>query len=329
VTEIWHTAFTDNPLTSITIGANVGFAFPGEPSDVFGNGFDSFYNSGGQQAGMYTLNNGAWSLAGGASPFTFRNDAITGENGGTISEYNGTDKSVVIPSQIQGQAVIEIGYNTFQGKQLTDVTIPNGIVMIWDNAFDGNLLTSVTFPDSVKYINRDAFKNNPLTSITIGADVELGLTPGLGVTGFGISQAFDNYYNDGGKQAGTYILNNDAWSLKGLNFYVGYAHDTDMNQLAGRSKVTYGSGGETVIIYSNIDLYEFKIFNNGADYLSGDVNVARNVLSASTYVEYMTTIPEGMPAEAVHFKTADGKEHYYLLEYSGMDGTVVASRVEG
>jgi len=102
-----------------------------------------------------------------------------------------------------------------------------------------------------------------------------------------------------------------------------------MNQLADRSRIKYGDGGETVIIYSNVDLYEFKIFNNGADYLSGDVNVSRNVLSTSNYVEYMTNIPEGMPAEAVHFKTADGKEHYYLLQYSGMDGTVFASRAEG
>jgi len=234
--------------------------------------------------------------------------------------------SVTIPNHI---TVIEEG--AFSANRLTSVTISNSVTTIGTWAFSGNQLASVTIPDSVTTIGVGAFERNPLTGITIGGDVELVYNSSYAMpTAF--DNNFDNAYKNNGRQAGTYTLNNGAWSLpglQGLGFYVGYVHDTDMDQLAGRSKIKYGDGGETVIIYSNVDLYEFKIFNNGADYLSGDVNVARNVLSASTYLEYMTTIPEGMPAEAVHFITGAGEEYYYQLGYSGMDGTVVAIRVEG
>jgi len=258
VTAVLGSAFYGNPLNFITIGANVelghlemteaGGQVKVGAFDNIDNSFNFAYDESGKQAGTYYLYNEVWFLGdtplktereaymeiyagdeadywaqynaeqAAAADFEFSDGGITSNTGWTITAYNGTDKSIVIPSQIQGQPVIEIGYNSFQGKQLTDVTIPDSIVMIWDNAFDGNLLKSVAFPDSVKYINRDAFKKNPLTSITIGADVDLGLTPGLGVTGFAISQAFDNFYNDGGRQAGTYTLNNDAWNLTASPF---------------------------------------------------------------------------------------------------------------
>jgi len=130
-----------------------------------------------------------------------------------ITEYSGTSTSVAIPPQIQEQPVTEIGYGVFSGKQLTSVTIPNSVTMIWNNAFADNSLVSITIPESVEIICHEAFINNPLTSITIGANVEIGVIPGLGLTGICFSQGFDNAYNYNGKQAGTYTLNNGAWFL--------------------------------------------------------------------------------------------------------------------
>jgi len=53
--------FMGNPLTSITIGANVTFnEGPGEVQDAFPGTFDVDYNNNGKQAGTYTLNNGVW-----------------------------------------------------------------------------------------------------------------------------------------------------------------------------------------------------------------------------------------------------------------------------
>jgi len=95
--------------------------------------------------------------------FEFENGAITG--------YTGTATAVVIPSQIQGQAVTKIGYRAFYEKELTGVTIPNSVTHIGSSAFSGNQLTSVTIPNSVTEIGNSAFSGNQLTSVTIGNSV--------------------------------------------------------------------------------------------------------------------------------------------------------------
>jgi len=166
VTYIGYGAFIDNQLVSITIGANVNISEPesdGSRFPAFDNDFDTAYINNGKQAGTYTLNNGAWSL------FAFENGTITG--------YNGKSAAVVIPSQIHGQAVTKIGYGAFTNKELTSVTIPDGVTEIGDMAFGytpidgydfkGNFLTSVTIPNSVTTIGSYAFYHNELTSVVI------------------------------------------------------------------------------------------------------------------------------------------------------------------
>jgi len=56
VIKIGWSAFDDNPLARITIGANVEL----DERVSFENGFDTYYDSNGKQAGTYTLNNGEW-----------------------------------------------------------------------------------------------------------------------------------------------------------------------------------------------------------------------------------------------------------------------------
>ena len=78
---------------------------------------------------------------------------------------------VVIPSQIDGKTVIEIGNNAFYnddkgvGLGITSVVIPNSVTSIGTNAFKMNKLTNVTIPSSVTWIRRNAFASNQITSI--------------------------------------------------------------------------------------------------------------------------------------------------------------------
>ena len=90
------------------------------------------------------------------------------EGGISITGYNtkgGYD--VVIPSNINGKKVVEIATKAFQNKQLTSVTIPEGITSVGYAAFSGNQLTSVIIPNSVTNIYVHAFSENQLTSVTI------------------------------------------------------------------------------------------------------------------------------------------------------------------
>ena len=130
-----------------------------------------------------------------------------------ITGYNiagGTD--VVIPSQIDGKAVVAIGdrafttrgviptstaynndykvsllsynsnnsyvvkplimINPLKGLGITSLVIPNTVTSIGTSAFEGNNLTNVTIPSSVTTIEGNAFKNNPNIVITNNSSIE-------------------------------------------------------------------------------------------------------------------------------------------------------------
>lgn len=77
-----------------------------------------------------------------AATNTFSFDLTTG----TITEYNGTDTVVVIPSKINGVTVTTIGTDAFLGLNITSVTIPASVTEIGSNAFAGcTNLTSVNY----------------------------------------------------------------------------------------------------------------------------------------------------------------------------------------
>lgn len=77
-----------------------------------------------------------------AATNTFSFDLTTG----TITEYNGTDTVVVIPSKINGVTVTTIGTDAFLGLNITSVTIPASVTEIGSNAFAGcTNLTSVHY----------------------------------------------------------------------------------------------------------------------------------------------------------------------------------------
>lgn len=70
-----------------------------------------------------------------------------------------TDSDLVIPSVYNGKPVIGIANSAFRGcRDLTSVTIPEGITKINNSAFYGcSGLSRVTLPDSVTVIDKSAF----------------------------------------------------------------------------------------------------------------------------------------------------------------------------
>ena len=84
---------------------------------------------------------------------------------------------VVIPSQIDGKTVVEIGDNAFfdsntgDGLGITSVVIPNTVVYIGRNAFRKNELTKVVIPSSVIQMGEYAFADNKLTDVELSDNI--------------------------------------------------------------------------------------------------------------------------------------------------------------
>ena len=76
----------------------------------------------------------------------------------TLSEYNGTETIVNIYTY-QGKPITIIGPNAFKDKGITQVTLPEGLLIIGEGAFQNNNLTGPFFiPKSVTHIGANAFK---------------------------------------------------------------------------------------------------------------------------------------------------------------------------
>jgi hypothetical protein len=125
-------------------------------------------------------------------------------NGGTITEYRGSSKEVIIPSQVGNSRVTKIGKDAFSRKGLTSVTIPDSVTSIGESAFSGNNLTSVTIPNSITKIGDYAFDGNiNLTRITFGKRFTIG------------HSSFPNYFEDTYLSLlglpGTYTWNGRRW----------------------------------------------------------------------------------------------------------------------
>ena len=89
----------------------------------------------------------------------------------TLTKYSGSDTEVIIPSELGGKPVTEIGIFAFAlCDSLTEVTIPEGVTSIGNAAFSGcSSLTEVTIPKSVTSIGDAAFYNcEALTTVHYG-----------------------------------------------------------------------------------------------------------------------------------------------------------------
>lgn len=193
VTSIGADAFDGNPIRNITIGSGVDI----QGTDTMGGYSQSFITLYGEKkiGGKYMYYQG--------TPGVWKYTEVTDSNGlifdptiGTITGYNlqrddnRNDKSLTIPATINGVDVIAIGDSKLAGVRYG--------------------ITSVVLPDTIKTIGNNAFFKCPITQITIGAEVNIGSDEAMGTQGV----AFKKVYDDNGKTAGTYKLEDYRWIKK-------------------------------------------------------------------------------------------------------------------
>ena len=92
-----------------------------------------------------------------------------------ITKYNGSGKTLVIPSTLGGKKVTSIGSSAFEiTVGLKSVTIPNGVTSIGYRAFSNcTSLTSVSVPGSVTFIDTCAFSScSDLENISIPSSLK-------------------------------------------------------------------------------------------------------------------------------------------------------------
>jgi len=153
---------------------------------------------------------------------------FTVNENGVLTDFTGSQRNVIIPSTVRGVTVVEIRGSgggvrfrgAFQERDLTNITIPNGVRIIGYRAFSHNHnLTHVTIPDSVRTIREHAFNTARqswdsdirLNSVTIGANVDLR---GEGFRApFG--QTFSYIYEQNGRRSGTFSVTSRSGSRGG------------------------------------------------------------------------------------------------------------------
>jgi len=153
VKSIGDEAFARNPLTGITLPANVDM------------GINSFYCSVYEKYIKNGKKKSAYNIS--LSVYNDFEIAVLDNAVVEITKYKGIAKDVRIPEKINGLPVTDIGIDAFEETGLTSVTIPNSITAVGNWAFYKNNLTSVTIPASVTIVGQGAFSRNELFSITI------------------------------------------------------------------------------------------------------------------------------------------------------------------
>ena len=95
-----------------------------------------------------------------------------------ITGYSGEDEEIIIPSEVDGRKVTEIGRYALSSSAIKKVVLPDGLKRIGIEAFGGAGITEIEIPESVEVIQRGAFCNTGLTSVRLPDNlVEIGSVP--------------------------------------------------------------------------------------------------------------------------------------------------------
>ena len=166
-----------------------------------------------------------------------------------IKEYIGSDKTVVIPSKIDGQAVTVIAGGAFVGTSIESVVIPDSVNIVVARAFYGcDQLKTVDFGDGIIEIQEEAFyKCTALESIILPKNLE---TIGEGAF-YGCTSATEIYipktltnWKNGGYRYPTFF---DCTALETLTIEDG------LSVLGGYSSFSCASSLKNLVIPASVE----------------------------------------------------------------------------
>lgn len=110
-------------------------------------------------------------IVGGYSILNRNPDFVFDSSSGSITEYLGNKKDVVIPKRIGLTRVKHIGEHAFaNNKNIEHINIPEGIISIETSAFNScKNLEEINFPSSLNYFREYTFDNTSLKNIVVSA----------------------------------------------------------------------------------------------------------------------------------------------------------------
>ena len=97
----------------------------------------------------------------------FRVGLNSTNDGVVITGYTGSRTDLVIPEEIQGFPVVELGANSFRRARITSVVFPSTLVTIQESAFEASSITSVYLRNGL-LLGQSVFRNcTQLTTVEI------------------------------------------------------------------------------------------------------------------------------------------------------------------
>jgi len=220
-------------------------------------------------------------------PYTLTNDDVEVINGEITScSYNFLFKDIIIPTTLDGQTVIGIGYETFYGKGITTVQLPSTIQTIENRAFSYNSISSLDFSNCINLtsIGYSAFIYNSITSFVLP-------TPNISGSSFTNWQDMDNNTYAGGSSTtnlstyytatfshlpiiftvtndGTNPLENATVNLTGYG-----SQTTNTNGITTYNNIAVGESIDYTVSYTNYENVLGSIYLSSNNYILTNENV--------------------------------------------------------
>ena len=116
---------------------------------------------------LLLLSSASFALDNGEFTYTIIDDGI--EITGCVNEI--CPQNMVIPSEIQGHTVLEIGISAFQNSGIISLNIPASVLRIGKEAFRYNNIESLNLSDNLLTIGTNAFSTNRIKFLQLGNSI--------------------------------------------------------------------------------------------------------------------------------------------------------------